>query len=248
MQKLLLKLLTIFIFFLFTVSVPSLSQSNTFLTKADSLFDQGHFEEAQALYLHEWEINKRYSPQMLLKMGYIEEQAGNIPLTMFYYNQYLDLTHNTHIIPKIQELSELHYLKGYEFSDIEYFVSLYRRYYYPIIFTIILLGLPYFIYLIVRAVQKKKWGSRPIGFLLIMGIVFLLNNYNIIPDRAVIIGQTCLMDSPSAGAVCIEKIDEGNRVTVIGKEAGGIWYRILWDNQTVFVRNKHLKIIQSGKI
>ncbi len=247
MQKLLLKLWIIFIFFFLSGSINALAQSNTLLANADSLFDQGRFEEAQALYLQEWEANKRYSPQMLLKMGYIEEQAGNIPLTMFYYNQYLDLTHNTQIIPKIQELSEVHHLKGYEFSDLEYFFSLYRRYYYPIIFTIILLGLPYFIYLVVRALQKKKWGSRPIGFLIIMAIVFLLNNYDVIPDRAVIIGETCLMESPAAGAICVETIEEGNRVTVLGTE-GGIWHRILWDNQTLFVRNKHLKIIKSSNI
>jgi tetratricopeptide (TPR) repeat protein len=247
MQKLLQKKSILFLLFFTHLGVVAQPQSNTFLHQADSLFEQGQFEEAQKLYVHEWEVNKRYSPQMLLKMGYIEEQAGNIPMTMFYYNQYLDLTHNTHIIPKIQELSELHFLKGYEFSDVEYFVSLYRRYYYPIIFTIILLGLPYFIYLIVRALQKKKWGSRPIGFLLIMGIVFLLNNYDVIPDRAIIVGQTCLMDSPAAGSECTEQIEAGNRVTVLGKE-GGIWYRVLWDNQTLFVRNKHLKIIQSGKI
>lgn len=237
----------IFVFFFQGISITALAQSNTFLAHADSLFDEGHFEQAQQLYLQEWEVNKRYSPQMLLKMGYIEEQAGHIPLTMFYYNQYLDLTYNTHIIPKIQELSEQHHLKGYEFSDLEYFFSLYRRYYYPIIFTIILLGLPYFIYLVVRALQRKKWGSRPIGFLMIMGIVFLLNNYDVIPDRAVVISPTCLMESPSAGAVCIEQIDEGNRVTVLGTE-GTIWYRVLWDNQTLFIRNKHLKIIQSGKL
>ena len=247
MQKLLQKISILFLFFFPHLSIIAQAQSNTFLHKADSLFEQGLFEDAQQLYLKEWEVNKLYSPQMLLKMGYIEEQAGNIPMTMFYYNQYLDITHNTQIIPKIQELSELHFLKGYEFSDIEYFISLYRTYYYPIIFTIILLGLPYFIYLIVRALQKKKWGSRPIGFLFIMGLVFLLNNYNVIPDRAIIIGQACLMESPAAGSICTEQIEPGNRVTILGKE-GGIWYRVLWDNQTLFVRNKHLKIIQSGKI
>ena len=247
MQNLLVKLWIIFVFFFRVGSVTAQHQSNTYLATADSFFNEGHFEAAQELYLKEWEQNKRYSPQMLLKMGYIEEQAGHIPLSMFYYNQYFDLTHNTQIIPKIQELSEQYHLKGYEFSDFEYFVSLYRRYYYQIIFTIILLGLPYFIYLVVRAVQKKKWGSRPIGFLLIMAIVFLLNNYDVIPDRAVIISPTCLMEYPAAGSVCVEQIEAGNRVTVLGSE-GSIWYRVLWDNQTLFVRNKHLKIIQSGKM
>jgi hypothetical protein len=245
MQKLLLKLSTLFLFFFTHIAGTAHAQSYTLL-RADSLFDSGQLNEAQAIYLKEWNVDKLYSPRMLLKMGYIEEQRGNIPLALYYYNQFLDLTHNTQIIPKIQELSEQHHLKGYDFSDVEYFFSLYKRHYYAIIFAIILLGLPYFIYLVVRALQKKKWGSRPLGFLAILGIVFLLNNYDVIPDRAIVMEQTCLMSAPAAGALCIENISEGNRLTVLGSE-GNIWYRVLWDNQTLYIRDKNIKIIQDSQ-
>jgi hypothetical protein len=244
MQKLLIKLLII-IFISYThLTVTSHAQTYTLL-KGDSLFNNGKLHLAKTLYLKEWNEEKRYSPSMLLKMGYIEEQAGDFPLALYYYNQFLDLTHNTQIIPKIQELSELHHLKGYDFSDVEYFFSLYRRYYYPIIFTILLLALPYFIYLVVRALQKKKWGSRPLGFLAILGVVFLLNNYDIIPDRAIVMEQTCLMSAPAAGAQCVENISQGNRLTVLGSE-GRIWYRVLWDNQTLYIRDKNIKIIRDN--
>lgn len=244
MQKLLLKLLTFLLISYTHLSITAHAQSYTLL-RADSLFDNGQLNEAKALYLKEWNVDKRYSPRMLLKLGYIEEQAGNVPLALYYYNQFLDLTHNTQIIAKIQELSEQHHLKGYDFSDIEYFFSLYRRYYYPIIFTILLIGLPYFIYLVVRALQKKKWGSRPLGFLAILGVVFLLNNYDVIPDRAIVMEQTCLMNAPAAGAQCVENISQGNRLTVLGSE-GTIWYRVLWDNQTLYIRDKNIKIIRDS--
>jgi tetratricopeptide (TPR) repeat protein len=244
MQKLLLKLLTILLVFYTHLAVTAHAQTYT-LIRADSLFDNGLLEQAKALYLKEWTENKRYSPRMLLKLGYIEEQAGDIPLALYYYNQFLDLTHNTQIIPKIQELSEQHHLKGYDFSDVEYFFSLYRRYHYAIIFTILLIGLPYFIYLVVRALQKKKWGSRPLGFLAILGVVFLLNNYDVIPDRAIVMEQTCLMSGPSAGAPCVESITPGNRLTVLGSE-GTIWYRVLWENRTLYIRDKNIKIIRDS--
>lgn len=244
MQKVLIKLFVFLLICYAHLPITAHAQSNTIL-RADSLFDNGQLNEAKALYLKEWDIDKRYSPRMLLKLGYIEEQAGDIPLALYYYNQFLDLTHNTQIIPKIQELSEQHHLKGYDFSDVEYFFSLYHRYHYPIIFTILLIGLPYFIYLVVRALQKKKWGSRPLGFLAILGVVFLLNNYDVIPDRAIVMEQTCLMNAPAAGAECIESISQGNRLTVLGSE-GTIWYRVLWDNQTLYIRNIKIKIIRDS--
>ena len=244
MQKLLIKLLVLFVIFYTHLAITAHAQTYTLL-RADSLFDSGKLNEAQALYQKEWNVDKRYSPRMLLKMGYVEEQAGNIPLALYYYNQFLDLTHSTQIIPKIQELSEQHHLKGYDFSDVEYFFSLYRRYHYPIIFTILLIGLPYFIYLVVRALQKKKWGSRPLGFLALLGVVFLLNNYDVIPDRAIVMEQTCLMKAPAAGSQCVENISQGNRLTVLGSE-GTIWYRVLWDNQTLYIRDKNIKIIRDS--
>ena len=243
MQNLFHKLFLLFSIFWIGGAQLAHCQTNN-IDKGDALFKKKLYAQAKKYYLLEWEQNKSYSPRMLLRLGFIEEQEKNIPMALYYYNQFHDLTYNTDIITKIQELADEQHLQGYEFSDIDYFISIYRRFYYPIVYSIILLGFIYFSYLVIRAIQKKPWGSRPIGFLAIMALVFLINNYDIIPNSAIITNQTCLMSSPAAGADCSEIIQEGSKVIIINTEEE-VWYRVLWNNQTFFIRDKHLKIIKS---
>jgi len=214
------------------------SLKNTNITKGDSLFNKKDYQAAITCYKTAFEENNAFSQQMLSRMAMIEEASDHYVMALYYLNTMYSYYPDSRVIQKMEDLGNKYHLSGYNYTDLEYIISIYKEYYYYIIFSLSALGIPFIIYLFMLRRNKVGLGIRPLLFLCILGGVFYLNNYDITPSMGIIENDCTLMEGPSAGANAVETIDAGHRVRVIKKE--GVWYEIAWREKYLFVRDINL--------
>lgn len=212
------------------------------LDEADSLFSQKKYTEAFTIYENIFQNSEQFSLQMLLKMAFIKEATGDYTSALYYLNVYYKYNPNKKVLKKMEDLAGKYKLTGYRYTDLEYFISLYNQYYYYISFSFLFFAVSYFIYLIIKKFQKKKLGFRPLVFILILATAYIFANYDIIPPKGIISKQgTWLMSAPSSASEPIAMIDKGHRVMILEKQ--DVWYRILWENKSVYILESHLLLI-----
>lgn len=216
------------------------------LASADSLFEARQYTESFKLYDQLFREDQVVSPAVLMKMAFIQESLGDYSETLYYLNEYFLLTSDESAVQKMQQLSEEHNLRGYEYTDFDLFFNYFREYRYMVIYglaALVMIGLLY------RAFANKKRTSssprsRPYGwgvaYLLLLGLLFFVTNYSLEPQRAIIMADhTYIMDAPSSGAEVVYISEKGHRVTVNGEE--DVWTRIVWDGQPAFVRQQNIR-------
>ncbi len=212
------------------------------LIHADSLFEANKYTESFEVYNTVLEQGD-YTPGMLLKMAFIKEGLGDVSGAMYFLNQYYNLTSNKKVLAKLEEIARENQLTGYDFNDVDFFINIYNRYRLQLMGLMIAISLVLFGLILL---QKGKTGKRPttpgIAYILSLGLIFYLLNYGISFDKGIIVDpQTYLMSGPSGGADVIGIIKKGHRVDILGKE--GIWIKIKWDNQEVYIRENKIKTL-----
>lgn len=214
------------------------------LKTADSLFAQARFTEALASYEDILQNSDRFSHQMLLKMAFIQEGLGDYTSSLYLLNLYYNYNPNKKVLRKMEDLASKNKLTGYRYTDLEYFISLYNQYYYSIIFFFLAFAVTYYLYLWIKKLRRKRLGLRPLVFIILLGIVYVLTNFDLIPAKAIISNSgSLLMSAPAASSDPIAIIDKGHRVMVLGKE--DIWYRILWEGQTAYILENNLILVKT---
>lgn len=239
MQSLVPKIFTITVLFLlivFNISAKSLKNRN--ITSGDSLFKQKDYQRAMIFYKTAFEEEKEFSQQMLSRMAMIEEAADHYVMALYYLNTMYFYYPDSRVIQKMEDMGDKYHLSGYNYTDLEYLISVYKEYYYYIIFSLSAIGIPFIVYLIIRKRRKESLGIRPLIFLGILGMVFYLNNFDITPTMGIIDADCQLMEGPSGGANVMENTDAGHRVRIIGKE--DVWYKIVWRDKSLFIRDVYL--------
>lgn len=177
---------------------------------------------------------------MLLKMAYIKEGLGNYSEALYYLNLFYLKTLDKSVLKKMEELAEKYRLQGYDYSDTEFFLTLYYKYYNLIALAVVSLAL------LTGAMvyyQKFRLKQRPyfagILLVLICAALFYLVNFGKEYNLGIVAREgTHLMSGPSAGAEPVEIIDPGHRVRILGHN--DVWTRIQWNDQEVFVKRKNL--------
>ena len=214
------------------------------LTRGDSLFDAGNYEEAMHIYRQIHEQSKLISPAMLLKMAYIEENSGNYTHTLYYLSLYDFTNPSNEALRKTDELAAKHAVSGYEYTDVSFFSVLLRKYQKKVVAALfILLALTTLI--ILRERLKGKSVSPPIkSFFFTLSITLLiLNNFNLFRQRGIVARpHALLMSGPSAGSETTGTAGQGTCVDVRGKE--DIWYKVKTSEKTVYIRENNLLIIE----
>jgi tetratricopeptide (TPR) repeat protein len=214
------------------------SLKNTNITKGDSLFAKKDYHASMNYYKAAFNNDKAFSQQMLARMAMMEEAADHYVMALYYLNTMYSYYPDSRVIQKMEDMGNRYHLSGYSYTDLEYAISIYKEYYYYIIFSLSAIGIPFIIYLFFRKRKDVGLGMRPLIFLGILGGAFYLNNYDITPSMGIIKNDCNIMEGPSAGATVMENIDAGHRVRVIKKE--GIWYEIAWKDKHLFVRDLNL--------
>src|SRR5699024_6607043 len=135
MQKLKNKFpVLIVLLLLFSTQTTKAQSDESILKKADSLFEANRYTQSLALYHQLFKEQDAYSPQMLLKMAFINEGLGNYSKALYYLNIYYLKTSDKEVRLKIEELAEKHQLSGYQFTDVDFFLNFYHRYLSELIF------------------------------------------------------------------------------------------------------------------
>ena len=98
--------LSIFCLFFLTgalnFSQPVYAQNfNASLKAADSLYQKKEYLRSLAVYKETLKTGRQYSPQMLLKMAYMEEALHHFSESMYYLNLYYNLHPNRNVLRKM---------------------------------------------------------------------------------------------------------------------------------------------------
>ncbi|WP_338759972.1 SH3 domain-containing protein [Bernardetia sp. ABR2-2B] len=237
----------IFIFCLLVgfISIPfrSQAQNDKYLKQGDSLFNSGAYVEALLLYEHLLTKGKEFSPQMLLRMAFVEESKNNYPKALYYLNLHYRISPDKQVLRKLEELAQIHQLEGYQYTDKIYFLSLYDSYRWHIIsfFGIIILGMA--IWLISRVRQERTIvPPLAVGFSFVV-ILLLLHNFATQRTLGIIQNDyTSFVESPSAASPVLKVVKKGSRYQILDKKDS--WYKVTIDNQTGYVRQHNTLIVQ----
>jgi hypothetical protein len=212
---------------------------------ADSLFSKRKYTQSFEIYEKILKSENLTTPAMLLRMAYIKEGLGDYSNALYYLNLYYLRTHNKRALRKMEDVAKKYNLEGYKYTDMEFFMNIFYRYYSAIVY-----GLSGVVFLIIGYIVYKKLRLRlnP-GFSLfylifILGLLFYVVNFGKDYRKGIIINpDTYLMDGPSSGAKLVAIADVGHRVHVLGRE--DVWVKIEWQGNTAYIKeNNILQIIE----
>jgi len=236
------KLYLIFLLILNFILQPIYSQGNTYpLSKADSLFQKQQYPESYAAYKQIFEQQEQYSPQMLLKMAYIQELHQNYTATIYYLHLYYQKKPSRAVLKKMEDLAQRQHYSGYEYSDYEFFKTQFQKYYLIILEFMLTLAVGSLTIMIMVYRSKKKIVSRTLQIVFISYLGFILVYMNFFRfGRKGIIRQSnvAIMAAPAAGATWITTATEGHRIELNGEQ--DIWYETEWNGQRAFIRKKNV--------
>jgi tetratricopeptide (TPR) repeat protein len=235
------------VFCLFTgfisISFISSAQNDKLLKQGDSLFSSGRYVEALSIYEHLLNKRKEFSPQMLLRMAFVEESKNNYPQALYYLNLHYRVSPDKQVLRKLEELAQTHQLEGYQYTDKTYFLSLYDSYHWYIIsfFGIIIFAMAFWI---VSRVRQERTIAPPLAVGLSFVVVLLLL-HNFATQRTLGIIQndyTTFVENPSAASPVLKVVKKGNRYQILDKKDS--WYKVTIDNQTGYVRLHNTLVVQ----
>ena len=230
--------------FIFLYPVILLSNSVSYsIETGDSLFKNRKYTQAFSIYETISDSSEKFSSQMLLKMAYIKEGLGDYTSALFYLNKFYTYNPERYVLRKMEDLAYQYKLNGYNYTDIEYFISIYNKYYYYIISAFLLSAAFIFILILLRKREKKPIGKSPILFVALLGAAYFIINYRIAPVKAIVFNSgSLLMSYPSAGSELLYVLEKGHRVPVLDDQ--DIWSKIEWEGQAVFIRKSDIKLVE----
>lgn len=231
--------LLIHILFLVLLFTPKSFAQGPFvqLHRADSLFESKKYIESFEIYHQILDSSDQYSPRMLLRMAFIKEGLGDYTSALYYLNLFYFYNPDKEVLKKMEEIGLKYKLTGYNYTDLDYFISIYNEYYNYILISLIAFSLAYFIYMLVN--RRTKSSLRPFYFIVMLVVAFYVSNFNLTPPKGIIANSGVhLMSSPSAGATLVDIVDKGHRVTILSKE--DIWYKINWNGTQAYIRENNL--------
>ncbi|MBX2844364.1 MAG: SH3 domain-containing protein [Flammeovirgaceae bacterium] len=175
-------------------------------------------------------------------MAFIKENEGDFTNTLYYLNLYYLFKADKKVLDKMMDLASDNELKGYKFTDAEFFFAFYHANLYYV-FGGVLATFIFLLILIIKNKINKRDVLIPAIFLTsFIALFFFTINFGLDSQKGIIINDhSFLMEQPSAGANLIEEVGKGHRVEIISKN--DIWYEILWDKETVYIRENNLVLI-----
>lgn len=247
MQNVTLKKLCLFLCLFCMLGVSCYSQTYRIqIQQADSLFAMGNFTASLKMYEQILSQSGKASPGILLKTAYIYEGLADYTQALYYLSLYYRYKPSQQAVDHMKDIASRHQLKGYEFKDVDFFLILYERYYVYIAAILLLICLLLLASLIGRKLRRHYVPARHIlGLILFLIIVFLFLNikFRYKSGKAIIAQDNVyLMGAPSAGATLISILPKGHRLDIISRE--DIWLQVAWNEQTAFVRQQNVLLIE----
>lgn len=244
MQRLLLKILPLFVIASLALATSTNAQTSGFRLKtADSLFEAKRYTQSLEHY-EEILRQHQYTPAMLLKMAYIQEGLNHIGSAMYYLNLYYLATGDKSTLAKMSELADKYNLEGYETTDSDRFWSFYREYhlYVSLALAAVMILMLSIVYHTRRRLHQRPTGSF-VTLVFLAAVLFLHQRYGSLQSKGILSDpSTYLMAGPSAGASVIQIVGDGHRVDVIGKK--DVWTKIRWEDGIAYVKEKAVRMVK----
>ena len=206
MQSLSFKILILLIMCLSTAPVRVQAQDyKHILDQADSLFALKKYTQSYQLYDSIYSVGQLNSSQMLLKMAYIQEGLGDYTKAIFHLNDYYIQTSDDRALEKMQTLGSKHNLTGYDYSESDFFLSLYHQYYNQLLLFLSGISL---VFLAGLFYQKFKLRQKPVtNFALfsvsVLLLALVLNTGMGYKEAIITHPSTYIMSSPSSSSKVI---------------------------------------------
>jgi len=218
--------------------------SDTYLVQADSLFAQKNYTQALIIYENIMLQEGKISPAMLLKMAFVTESLGDYAKTLYYLNLYYQQRPSQQVALKMNEVATRHNLRGYDYSDWDFFLIFYQRYYLYLVVVLLMLS----VWMMGGMIRKKIRGNFVAarhGLALIFFLSAILVIFNLqLNNRKVIVAEdySYLMNAPSAGSQLVRVIRKGHRMDVRGE--ADIWLQTEWGRENAYIRKQHVWLIE----
>ncbi len=204
----------------------------------DSLFEQKQYLAACKAYHQIFEQTQMASTQALLKMSMAGEISGQHAYTLFAL-LYLRQFQYPKADDKLAQITKLHNLQGYKYSDDQFFVHFLRRNFF-IIAVLACAGAIGFALLAFLQKKSKRsaTGLLVVSLLWVLFFVILLNSVSQSDYAISLENNVLVMDDPSHAAQVAAELKMGDRVRV--KSRLGYWTAIDWQDQTHYVKTSLL--------
>ncbi|WP_156109338.1 hypothetical protein [Hymenobacter sp. APR13] len=211
------------------------------LQKADSAFVAGAYTPAYQLYRQVLRQHKVASPQMLLRMAYVQDGLGHYPAALYYLSMAYKRQPSLATWRKMAALARDRRLTGYPDTWRQDLRLLVQRYYYPGLQVLLIGAVAGGMLLILRRRRLSRGWWVSYGTYLLLAGVYLLR---LAPERAALVARprAALMSGPSAGASWLTTAAAGDRLLVQGRQ--DTWYRVQWQGQDAYIRTQDLLLVQ----
>lgn len=233
----------IYLFLIITSQSTDIQAQSILTQKADSLFNAKDYLQATIVYqdlIDKHDINKTNA---YIKMAYMAEQKGDFPHAIYFLSELYELSPNDELFDKINKIARENGYGGFERTDFNFLITFYKQYYIVIVLILLLLAIFTLYYAFQKKVSNLTFPKR-YAFLSLFVCLFalLITNLPSTYSLGIVKSKEAFMrDGPSSGSDFIGKINEGNRVNIIGKK--DIWYQIVWQRKVIYIKESDLWLI-----
>lgn len=228
------------IIFLLFAQVTYAQKNTGSLAKADSLFQKQQYPASFKIYQKILDSARQYSPQMLLKMAYMQEAQHNYMSTLYYLHLYYAKTSDRNVLEKIETLANRQNYDGYAYNDLEIFRTLLDKYYLDILQGLLMLAVMV-VTILIRNKRRNKVPNEAFQLFFIFYLVFIsfyINMFDVTKKGIIWQNNVAIMAAPSAGASWLATASEGHKIILRGER--DIWYETEWKGQKAFIRKKNV--------
>lgn len=208
--------------------------------EADSLFSIGKFEAATTLYTTLIRNEKKYNPNIALKLAYLFEKRDNFAKALHYLSIYGNYNPSLAVLKHQEAIAAQEGLSGYSVSDYDVFVMFVKRY--GIYVPLLLLGFGLYVFVILgfRKIknkpvsQNRKWVF--LIYLIATGVI--LNSSTGYREGIISTDKVTLRSQPSSASDVLGAIPKGERVLII--YTLDIWDVILWEGGIAYLKSNQV--------
>jgi hypothetical protein len=224
--------------FFSTVAAPfTLTQGQ----RADSLFEQGHYEAATPLYRAQVWQQQQASARLLIRLAYTEHQQAHYAAELLYLNMALARQPRLSTWRQLALLAQRQRLVGYPTTWQQEVRVQVLRYYYPVLQGLLSVAVLAAVGLLLRR-QRTGRGTWLAYSLYLLATGAYLYWLRPMPTGIVARPGVALMAGPGAGAAWLSTAAPGDRLPVLGRQ--DIWLRVRWQERVAYVRTADAFVIE----
>ncbi|MCH7514638.1 MAG: hypothetical protein IH947_11960 [Bacteroidetes bacterium] len=208
--------------------------------RADSLFAVQKYLRSYELYDSIHTVGKLSSPAMLMKMAFIKEGLGDYAMALYHLNEYYIRTSDEMALEKMESLAKAYDLVGYNYSDKEYFISVYHEYYNYLLIVLITLAVIFLAGIIYgKFKQRRKQAGNFVLLAIVSGLLLLLINLGMGFQEGIITHpNTYIMSQPASSAEVLDIVGKGHKIIIDNEN--DVWLKTIWNDQEAFIKKKNV--------